>query len=144
MKFFKKRKKDKSDTGRGTTGTRSFAKKIEVLNYVPVDYKLNSFYYAYLNNPEKHFEDALKRVTIDDLCVGMLEPEIVSICNLQRASAKEQLNDHLNTILHDKGILSGAKRRIETNLDFLYEDLQGLRQELNRLKAIQNNNNQEE
>lgn len=140
MKFFKKRKKDKSDTGRGTTETRSFAKKIEVLNYVPVDYKRNSFYYAYLNNPEKHFEDALKRVTTDDLCVGLFEPEIVSVCNLQRASAKEQLNDHLNTILHDKGILSGAKKHIEADLTFLYEDQQRLAQELERLKMIQNSN----
>lgn len=144
MRFFKKRKKDKTDTGRGTTETRSFAKKIEVLNFVPIDYRLNVYFYEYLKNPEKHFEDSLKRVSTDDLCVGMFEPEIDSVCNIQRASSKEQLNDHLNTILHDKGILSGAKKRIEADLAFLYDDQLRIKQECSRLEAIQNNNNNEE
>lgn len=119
MAFFNKNKRT---SGKGTTRTKSFNKGIEVLNYVPVDYKITSFFASYFTHADKYFENQLKDVSVDDQCIDMFEPLNKSASNIDRTSAREQCVNHLNTILHDKGIIRGAKTVINSELECLKRD----------------------
>lgn len=127
-------KKNKGASGRGTTETRSFNKGIEVLNYVPVDYGFTGVFSSFLSGCEKYFEDTLKRTAVDDQCIDMFEPLINSVCDVQRASCNGQFNDHINTIVHDKGILEGAIAETKVELRYIADDGAELRRELNALE----------
>lgn len=120
MAFFKK--KNKKTSGKGTVETRSFNKGIEVLNYVPVDYRNTSFFASFVTDAEKYYEKQLKNVSVDDQCIDMFEPINKSVSDVDRASAREQCVNHLNTILHDKGVLKGMKSVINSELEYLQLD----------------------
>ncbi len=132
MAFFKK--KNKRTSGKGTTETKSFNKGIDVLNYVPIDYRLTSFFASYFTDAEKYYDKQLKEVSVDDQCIDMFEAINKSAADIDRASAREQCVNHLNTILHDKGVLRGAKSVINNELNFLKLDGEVIQHDLDILK----------
>ena len=95
MSLFKKKIRT---VGKGADTIVTLRKKIEELNYTPVDYKYTVQYAEFINGAEEQFRKMIDKISVDDLCESMLDAYINSNIEQMKASAAEQKTYHMHAI----------------------------------------------
>ncbi len=130
------KKKQRRVSGKRIDKSVLLYKDIDALNYHPFSYD-NSQQWAYLlSNGEKIFLDIVGRTSPDDLCSNMFEPFIDANSMNEKAGAKQQYSDHLLTINHCRGIISGQQTKAKLMSDYIGSDIKEIVSELRDLNEL--------
>lgn len=125
-------KKTKRDTpaGKGKEDTTDFRKIFDVLNYTPVRYGFLKSWLVFMDSAEGIFRKKLSRVSVDSLNAEMFDAYIEAMAFPAYANGKEQYQNHMSIIHHQKGVLQGEITKAKLLLEDLRIDLSELEEEL--------------
>lgn len=116
-----KRRKYKS-IGKGADKDVHIFKEIDVLNYVPIEYRYTQKWTDFNNMAENYFRKVVAKTNIDELDHDMFDALIDAEMEDMMTSAKEQYTHHIRTIYSNRGIVNGQIERARKKLESLEAD----------------------
>ncbi len=145
MSIFHRRAKRETLTGKGKEDTKALHKIFDVLNYTPVRYGFLNSWLSFMDSAEDLFRKKLNKVSIDSLNAGaktnnyvsMFDPYIEAMAQPAFASGKEQYENHMSLIHHQKGVLQGERKKAQLLLEDLRADLKELDLQLAYYKELE-------
>ena len=145
--FFRKRVKRETITGKGKEDTKALHKIFDVLNYTPVRYGFLSSWMSFMESAEGVIRKRLSNVNVsaDSLNAGaktngyvcMFDPWIDAMALPAFSNGKEQYENHMSLIYHQKGVLQGEIAKARQQLDDLRGDLADLDSQLTYYKELE-------
>lgn len=139
MKISKRRKRRL--IGKGADKDVHISKEIDILNYVPIEYRFTQKWADFNNVAENYFRRVVAKTNIDELDDDMFDSLIDAEMTDMLASAKEQYTHHTRTIYSNRGIVNGQIERAKSKLESLEADNVRYDEEIakyNKLKAERN------
>lgn len=120
MRIHKRRKH--MSIGKGADKDVHIFKEIDVLNYVPIEYRYTQKWTDFNNMAESYFRKVVAKTNIDELDHDMFDALIDSEMTDMLTSAKEQYTYHIRTIYSHRGIVSGQIEKAKSKLESLEAD----------------------
>lgn len=143
--FFRKRVKRETITGKGKEVTKALRKIFDVLNYTPVRYGFLRSWLLFFDSADAAIRKTLRKVSADSLNGGaktngyvcMFDPWIDAMALPAFSNGKEQYENHMSLIYHQKGVLQGEITKARLQLDDLRGDLADLDSQLTYYKELE-------
>lgn len=145
MSIFRQKPKRDTPAGKGKEDTTAFRKVFNVLNYTPVRYGFLKSWVSFMNSAEDIFRKKLSRVSIDSLNAGaktngyvaIFDPYIETMALPVFANGKEQYENHMAVIHHQKGVLRGEITKAQQELVNLKSDLCYIDEQLDYYRGLE-------
>lgn len=143
--FFRKRVKRETITGKGKEDTKALHKIFDVLNYTPVRYGFLSSWILFTDTAREALRKKISNISADSLNAGaktngyvcMFDPWIDAMALPAFSNGKEQYENHMSLIYHQKGVLQGEIAKARQQLDDLRDDLADLDSQLTYYKELE-------
>lgn len=116
-----KRRKYRS-IGKGADRDVHIFSEIDVLNYVPIEYRYTRKWTDFNDMAESYFRKIVTKTNIDELDHDMFDALIDAEMADMLTSAKEQYTHHTRTIYSNRGIVNGQLERARKKLESLEAD----------------------
>lgn len=139
MRIYKRRKH--KSIGKGADKDVHIFKEIDVLNYVPIEYRYTRKWTDFNNIAESYFRKVVAKTNIDELDHDMFDALIDSEMTDMLTSAKEQYTHHTRTIYNHRGIVNGQIERARNKLESLETDNTRYDDEITKFTKLKDKHN---